>query len=45
MMNDEKTYTLKSIKSEIAKLEKSRQKKKEKISTLTAELKADNSKM
>lgn len=45
MMNDEKTYTLKSIKSEIAKLEKSRQKKKEKISTLTAELKADNTKM
>lgn len=45
MMNDEKTYTLKSIRSEIAKLEKSRQKKKEKISILTAELKADNIKM
>lgn len=45
MMNDEKTYTLKSIRSEIAKLEKSRQKKKEKISNLTAELKADNTKM
>ena len=33
------------MQSEIAKLEKSRQKKKEKISSLTAELKADNSKM
>lgn len=46
-MNDEneKIYTLKSVQSEIAKLEKSRQKKKEKISSLTAELKADNSKM
>ncbi|MDE6678546.1 MAG: hypothetical protein K2K02_05850 [Ruminococcus sp.] len=46
-MNDEneKIYTLKSVQSEIAKLEKSRQKKKEKISNLTAELKADNSKM
>ena len=46
-MNDEneKIYTLKSVQSEIAKLEKSRQKKKEKISSLTAELKADNTKM
>ncbi|MBD5159494.1 MAG: hypothetical protein HDT23_04545 [Ruminococcus sp.] len=46
-MNDEneKIYTLTSVQSEIAKLEKSRQKKKEKISSLTAELKADNSKM
>ena len=46
-MNDEneKIYTLKSVQSEITKLEKSRQKKKEKISSLTAELKADNSKM
>ena len=46
-MNDEneKVYTLKSVQSEIAKLEKSRLKKKEKISTLTAELKADNMKM
>lgn len=45
-MSDEvKTYTLKSVQSEIAKLEKSRQKKKEKISNLTAELKADNTKM
>lgn len=45
-MNDEiKTYTLKSVQTEIARLEKSRQKKKDKISTLTAELKADNAKM
>lgn len=45
-MSDEvKTYTLKSVQSEITKLEKSRQKKKEKISNLTAELKADNTKM
>lgn len=46
-MNDEneKVYTLKSVQSEIAKLEKSRLKKKEKISSLTAELKADNTKM
>lgn len=46
-MNDEneKVYTLKSVQSEIARLEKSRQKKKEKISNLTAELKADNTKM
>lgn len=45
MSDENKTYTLKSVQSEIAKLEKSRQKKKEKISTLTAELKADNTKM
>lgn len=45
-MNDEnKTYTLKSVQSEIARLEKSRQKKKEKISSLTAELRADNTRM
>lgn len=44
-MSDEKIYTLKSVQSEIAKLEKSRQKKKEKISSLTAELKADNVRM
>ncbi|MCM1315487.1 MAG: hypothetical protein NC205_06340 [Prevotella sp.] len=46
-MNDEneKVYTLKSVQSEITKLEKSRLKKKEKISNLTAELKADNVKM
>lgn len=46
-MNDEneKVYTLKSVQSEIAKLEKSRLKKKEKISNLTAELKVDNTKM
>ncbi len=44
-MSDEKIYTLKSIQSEIARLEKSRLKKKEKISSLTAELKADNVRM
>lgn len=42
---NEKVYTLKSVQSEIAKLEKSRLKKKEKISNLTAELKVDNTKM
>ena len=45
MSDENKTYTLKSVQSEIAKLEKSRQKKKEKISNLTAELKADSTKM
>lgn len=45
MSDENKTYTLKSVQSEIAKLEKSRQKKKEKISSLTAELKADNVRM
>ena len=45
MSDENKTYTLKSVQSEIAKLEKSRQKKKEKISNLTAELKTDNTKM
>lgn len=44
-MNNEKVYTLKSVKSEIARLEKSREKKKEKIKALNAELKEDNSKM
>lgn len=43
--NTEKVYTLKSIQSEITRLENSRNKKKEKIKTLTAELKEDNTKM
>lgn len=42
---NEKNYTLKSVKSEISRLEKSREKKKEKIKVLTAELKEDNNRM
>ena len=42
---NEKNYTLKSVKSEISRLEKSREKKKEKIKVLTAELKEDNTRM
>lgn len=42
---NEKNYTLKSIKSEISRLEKSRERKKEKIKILTAELKEDNTRM
>lgn len=37
----EKNYTLKSVKSEIARLEKSSDKKREKIKQLTKEIKAD----
>lgn len=46
-MSDEnkKVYTLKSVQSEIIKLEKSVQKKREKIAALTAELKTDNAKI
>lgn len=42
---NEKNYTLKSVKSEISRLEKSRERKKEKIKILTAELKEDNTRM
>lgn len=45
-MNDkEKQYTLKSVKSELARLEKSRQSKNEKIQQLRAELKEINVKV
>lgn len=45
-MNDkEKQYTLKSAKSELARLEKSRQSKNEKIQQLRAELKEINTKV
>ena len=42
---NEKNYTPKSVKSELSRLEKSREKKKEKIKVLTAELKEDNNRM
>ena len=45
MNEEEKVYTLKSVQTEIARTEKSKQKVKEKINALTAELKAYNKKM
>lgn len=42
MEEKEKIYTLKSVQSELKKLEKSRDKKKAKIAELTSEMKADN---
>lgn len=41
----EKTYTLKSVKSEISRIEKSRDKKRDKIRQLTEEIKADGSRL
>lgn len=41
----EKSYTLKSVQKELKRFEKSRQQKKEKIQTLTAELKSENAKI
>lgn len=41
----EKSYTLKSVKSEITRIEKSREKKREKIRQLTEEIKADGSRL
>lgn len=45
MNEEEKVYTLKSVQTEIARTEKSKQKVKEKINALTDELKAYNKKM
>lgn len=45
MSEKEKTYTMKSAQSELARLEKSRDKKKEKLQQLTAELKETNAKI
>lgn len=41
----EKTYTLRGVQKELKRLEKSRQQKKEKIKTLTEELKSENAKI
>ena len=43
--DDEKIYSLKSVQTEISRLQKSMDKKREKIENLTAELKADKSHM
>ena len=45
MADNEKTYTLKSVQAELAKLEKAKEKKRAKIQELTASLKADNAKI
>ncbi len=42
MADNEKTYTLKSVQAELAKLEKAREKKRAKIQELTADLKMIN---
>ncbi|MCR5539241.1 MAG: hypothetical protein K6F71_00185 [Ruminococcus sp.] len=49
-MNDntvkkEKVYTLKNVKAEMEKIKKSRDKKKEKVKELNAEIKADSAKL
>ena len=43
--DEEKIYSLKTVQTEIARLQKSMDKKREKIENLTAELKADKSHM
>ena len=43
--DDEKVYSLKTVQTEIARLQKSMDKKREKIESLTVELKADKSHM
>ena len=44
-MENEKIYTLKSVTSELKKLEKSKQKKKEAVQKLTASMKEDSQKI
>ena len=44
-MENEKNYTLKSVTSELKKLEKSKQKKKEAVQKLTASIKEDSQKI
>lgn len=49
-MNDntvkkEKVYTLKNVKAEMEKIKKSRDKKKDKVNELNAEIKADSAKL
>lgn len=41
-MSDEKTYTLKNVRSEIKRIEVSREKKRDKIKQLNAEIKSDS---
>lgn len=41
----EKVYTLKNVKTEMEKIKKSRDKKKDRIKELNAEIKADNAKL
>ena len=43
--DEEKIYSLKTVQTEISRLQKSMDKKREKIENLTAELKADKSHM
>lgn len=43
--DEEKIYSLKTVQTEISRLQKSMDKKREKIESLTAELKADKSHM
>lgn len=43
--NAEKTYTLKSVQKELERLENSRKQKKEKVRTLTEEIKSKNAKI
>ena len=45
MADKEKAYTLKTVQAELAKLEKSKEKKRAKIQELTAALKADNARI
>ena len=45
MADNEKTYSLKSVQAELAKLEKAKEKKRAKIQELTAALKADQAKI
>jgi septal ring factor EnvC (AmiA/AmiB activator) len=41
----EKVYTLKNVKAEMEKIKKSRDKKKDKVKLLNAEIKADNTRL
>ena len=41
----EKVYTLKNVKAEMEKIQKSRDKKKDKVKLLNAEIKADNTRL
>lgn len=45
MADKEKAYTLKTVQAELAKLEKSKEKKRAKMQELTAALKADNARI
>ena len=45
MSENEKPYTLKKVSAELKKIKSSKEKKKEKIKTLTEEVKADNARI